>query len=72
MTLTHIVPSLRRTIASPWGRDLWQEFTTTSTVDVTIACTGTTCLHEIDPNHLHRAATAVDDEKPVPPTSCGK
>ncbi|MDQ1606592.1 MAG: hypothetical protein QOJ18_959 [Microbacteriaceae bacterium] len=195
MTLTHIIPSLRRTIASPWRRDLWPEFTTTSTVDVTIAgvsllrlvdwcgtpcvhtaaavtpraggrvdprasdedatsvivakviavephddaidvwidadlsgcnafpsetrmigrvstahdtvihlrsgsgnpsrggacsvpielgsdihfgdllaipCAGTTCLHEIDPNHLHRAASAVDEEKPVPPTSCGK
>jgi hypothetical protein len=54
MTLTHIIPSLRRTIASPLRRELWPEFTTTSTVDVTIAgvsllrlvdwC-GTPCVH---------------------------
>jgi hypothetical protein len=54
MTLTHILPSLRRTIASPLRRDLWPNFTTTSTVDVTIAgvsllrlvdwC-GTPCVH---------------------------
>jgi hypothetical protein len=54
MTLTHILPSLRRTIASPLRRDLWPDFTTTSTVDVTIAgvsllrlvdwC-GTPCVH---------------------------
>jgi hypothetical protein len=54
MTLTHIIPSLRRTIASPLRRDIWPEFTTTSTVDVTIAgvsllrlvdwC-GTPCVH---------------------------
>jgi hypothetical protein len=54
MTLTHILPSLRRTIASPLRRDLWPNFTTTSTVDVMIAgvsllrlvdwC-GTPCVH---------------------------
>jgi hypothetical protein len=61
MTLTHIIPSLRRTIASPLRRALWPE------------CSGTTCLHAIDPNHLHRAApTAAQDEQQRPLTSCGK
>jgi hypothetical protein len=37
MTLTHIIPSLRRTMASPMDQDRWPEFTTTSLDDVTIA-----------------------------------
>jgi hypothetical protein len=54
MTLTHILPSLRRTIADPLNRDNWPEHTTSSPTDVTIAglslvtlvqwC-GTPCVH---------------------------
>jgi hypothetical protein len=54
MTLTHVLPSLRRTVPDPLTRDLWPEFVTTSTTDVTIAgvsllrlvdwC-GTPCVH---------------------------
>jgi hypothetical protein len=54
MTLTHVIPSLRRTVPDPLTRDLWPEFVTTSTTDVTIAgvsllrlvdwC-GTPCVH---------------------------
>ena len=54
MTLTHIMPSLRRTLADPIARDSWPEFTTTSPTDITIAglslvtlvqwC-GTPCVH---------------------------
>ena len=54
MTLTHILPSLRRSLPDPLDRDRWPEFTTTSPTDVTIAglslvtlvgwC-GTPCVH---------------------------
>lgn len=54
MTLTHILPSLRRTLPDPLDRDRWPEFTTTSPTDITIAglslvtlvgwC-GTPCVH---------------------------
>ncbi len=54
MTLTHILPSLRKSLADPINRDNWPEHTTTSTADVTIAglslvtlvqwC-GTPCVH---------------------------
>jgi hypothetical protein len=54
MTLTHILPSLRRSIADPLDRDSWPEYTTTSPTDITIAglslttlvdwC-GTPCVH---------------------------
>jgi len=54
MTLTHILPSLRRSIADPISRDSWPEYTTTTPDDVTIAglslvtlmqwC-GTPCVH---------------------------
>jgi hypothetical protein len=38
-----------------------------------IPCSGITCLHEIDPNHLHsRTATVDQDEQPVLPGVCGK
>ncbi len=37
MTLTHIIPSLRRTMPDPMDRDRWPEFTTTSVDDVTTA-----------------------------------
>lgn len=54
MTLTHIMPSLRRTLADPIDQDCWPEFTTASPTDITIAglslvtlvqwC-GTPCVH---------------------------
>lgn len=54
MTLTHILPSLRRSLPNPLDRDSWPEFTTTTPDDVTIAgvslvrladwC-GTPCVH---------------------------
>jgi hypothetical protein len=54
MTLTHILPTLRRSLADPLGRDNWPAHTTTSPTDVTIAglslvtlvqwC-GTPCVH---------------------------
>lgn len=54
MTLTSIIPSLRRSIPDPFTRDCWPEFTTTSVSDVTVAgvslvrlvdwC-GTPCVH---------------------------
>jgi hypothetical protein len=54
MTLTHILPSLRRSLPDPLDRDRWPEYTTTSPTDVTIAglslvtlagwC-GTPCVH---------------------------
>jgi hypothetical protein len=54
MTLTHILPSLRKSLADPMNRDNWPEHTTTSPNDVTIAglslvtlvqwC-GTPCVH---------------------------
>jgi hypothetical protein len=54
MTLTHILPSLRRTLPDPLSRDRWPEFTVTSPADITIAglslvtlvqwC-GTPCVH---------------------------
>ena len=57
MTLTHILPSLRRTIADPLVRDHWPAFTVTTPSDVTIAglslarlvdwC-GTPCIHTGD------------------------
>jgi hypothetical protein len=54
MTLTHILPSLRKTLADPLNPDNWPEHTTTSPTDVTVAglslvtlvqwC-GTPCVH---------------------------
>jgi hypothetical protein len=54
MTLTHILPSLRRSLPDPLDRDRWPEYTTTSPTDVVIAglslttlvgwC-GTPCVH---------------------------
>lgn len=54
MTLTHILPSLRRSLPDPLSRDSWPEYTTTTSDDVTIAglslvtlvqwC-GTPCVH---------------------------
>jgi hypothetical protein len=54
MTLTHILPSLRRSLPDPLDRDSWPEYTTASPNDVTIAglslvtlvgwC-GTPCVH---------------------------
>lgn len=37
MTLTHLIPSLRRSIPDPVAHDRWPEFTTVSTTDVTVA-----------------------------------
>jgi len=37
MTLTHILPSLRRSLPDPLSRDCWPEYTTTTPDDVTIA-----------------------------------
>jgi hypothetical protein len=37
MTLTQILPSLRRTLPDPHIQDQWPEFTTTSPTDVTVA-----------------------------------
>lgn len=54
MTLTHILPSLRRSLADPFSRDSWPEYTSTTPDDVTVAglsmvtlvqwC-GTPCVH---------------------------
>ncbi|MDQ1575026.1 MAG: hypothetical protein QOH55_176 [Microbacteriaceae bacterium] len=54
MTLTRIIPSLRRSIPDPLSRDRWPEFTEVSTTDVSIAgvsllglvdLCGTPCVH---------------------------
>ncbi len=54
MTLTHILPSLRRSLPNPLDRDSWPEFTSTTPDDVTIAgvslsrladWSGTPCVH---------------------------
>ena len=37
MTLTHIIPSLRRSIADPLVVDRWPEFTAASPTDITVA-----------------------------------
>ena len=57
MTLTHILPSLRRTLPDPLVRDHWPAFTVTSPTDLAIAglslvrlvdwC-GTPCVHTGD------------------------
>ncbi|MCU1596366.1 MAG: hypothetical protein JWQ47_105 [Glaciihabitans sp.] len=54
MTLTHILPSLRRTLPDPLSSDSWPEYTVTGPDDVTVAglslvtlvqwC-GTPCVH---------------------------
>jgi len=54
MTLTHIIPSLRRSIADPLDQDAWPAYTTTSITDIVVAglslttlagwC-GTPCVH---------------------------
>jgi hypothetical protein len=54
MTLTHILPTLRRSLADPISRDSWPEYTSTTPDDVTVAglslvtlvqwC-GTPCVH---------------------------
>lgn len=54
MTLTHIIPSLRATLADPLNRDNWPEHTTTGPTDIFVAglslttlvqwC-GTPCVH---------------------------
>jgi hypothetical protein len=54
MTLTHILPSLRRTLADPLSKDSWPEYTSTTPDDVIVAglylstlvqwC-GTPCVH---------------------------
>lgn len=46
MTLTHLMPSLRRTLPDPLARDRWPEFTVVSTTDVTIA--GVSLLRLVD------------------------
>ena len=46
MTLTHILPSLRRSLPNPLDQDCWPEFTTTSSADVTIAGVSLTRLAE--------------------------
>lgn len=54
MTLTHIIPSLRRSLPDPLSRDSWPEYTSATPDDVTVAglslvtlvqwC-GTPCVH---------------------------
>jgi hypothetical protein len=54
MTLTHLLPSLRKTLPDPLLRDSWPEYTATTPTDVTVAglsmvtlvqwC-GTPCVH---------------------------
>ncbi|WP_223692715.1 VWA domain-containing protein [Leifsonia poae] len=54
MTITHLLPSLRRSLPTPLDRDAWPEFTTAGLDDVTVAgvsltrladwC-GTPCAH---------------------------
>jgi hypothetical protein len=54
MTLTHILPSLRRSLPDPLSRELWPEYTSATPDDVTVAglsivtlvqwC-GTPCVH---------------------------
>ncbi|WP_213814810.1 hypothetical protein [Glaciihabitans sp. dw_435] len=46
MTLTHILPSLRRSLPDPMNRDRWPEFTVVSTTDVTVA--GVSMLRLVD------------------------
>lgn len=46
MTLTHILPSLRRTLPDPLSRDRWPEFTAVTTTDVTVA--GVSLLRLVD------------------------
>jgi hypothetical protein len=46
MTLTHLLPSLRRTLPDPFVQDDWPEFTTVGTSDVTVA--GLSLVHLVD------------------------
>jgi len=54
MTLTHLIPSLRRTLPDPLTSDLWPEGTVTTTTDVIVSgisllrlveVCGTPCIH---------------------------
>ena len=59
MTLTHILPSLRRSLPNPLDRDLWPEFTTTSSTDVAIAGVSLTRLADWCGTPCVHSATAV-------------
>lgn len=59
MTLTDILPSLRRTIAAPLARDLWPEHTCCSTTDVTVAAVSMSRLTEICGTPCVHSAAAV-------------
>ncbi|GAB3126995.1 hypothetical protein [Glaciibacter psychrotolerans] len=46
MTLTHILPTLRRSIPDPIDLDLWPELTRASTTDITVS--GISLMHVVD------------------------
>ncbi|CAN5249477.1 hypothetical protein BH09ACT6_BH09ACT6_26940 [soil metagenome] len=60
MTLTHMLPSLRRSIPDPLTADLWPEHTTATTTDVYVA--GVSLLRLADICHtpcVHTAAAVI-------------
>ncbi|PJJ65364.1 hypothetical protein [Compostimonas suwonensis] len=60
MTLTHIIPSLRRSIPEPLVADRWPEHTVASTTDVTIAGVSLIRLVELcDTPCVHTAAAVI-------------
>ena len=60
MTLTHIIPSLRRSIADPLVVDRWPEFTAASPLDVTVAGVSLVRLAEwCDTPCVHTAAAVI-------------
>ncbi|MBK4347369.1 hypothetical protein [Lacisediminihabitans changchengi] len=60
MTLTHIIPSLRRSIADPVVVDRWPEFTAASPTDITVAGVSLVRLAEwCDTPCVHTAAAVI-------------
>ncbi|QWT24451.1 hypothetical protein KPL76_03360 [Subtercola sp. PAMC28395] len=59
MTLTHMMPSLRRSIPDPISTDLWPEHTTATTTDVSVAGVSMLRLAEICQTPCIHTAAAV-------------
>ena len=59
MTLTNILPSLRKTIPDPLNADLWPEFTTATTSDVVVAGVSMSRLAELCQTPCVHTAAAV-------------
>jgi hypothetical protein len=60
MTLTHLLPTLRRSIPDPMTLDRWPEFTVATVDDVTVAGVSLTCLVDwCETPCVHTAAAVV-------------